>query len=127
MSSRSREELMAKGYSKEFLEDFFSCQSDEEETKAIRYTNLMKIRRERYERKRWIKQKERRNFLKQNDPVRYQMLLEREELTRQRYFQKLKSDPIRYAVYLAKEREKARRKRERSKFMAEKDGEVNRC
>lgn len=116
MSSRSREELMAKGYSKEFLEDFFSCQSDEEETKAIRYTNLMKIRRERYERKRWIKQKERRNFLKQNDPVRYQMLLEREELTRQRYFQKLKSDPVRYAVYLEKEREKARRKRERSKF-----------
>ena len=103
------EELIAKGYSEEFIEWYFSCQTKGEERTAIKSREKQKRYRTKHKDEIRVIQGRYRRNLKFSNPVQYE---KHRQQMKDRYY-KLKSDPVKYAEYRKSLREYTRRRQNR--------------
>ena len=103
------EELIAKGYSEEFIEWYFSCQTKGEERTAIKSREKQKRYRTKHKDEIRVIQGRYRRNLKFTNPAQYE---KHKQQTKDRYY-RMKSDPVKYAEYRKSLREYTRRRNNR--------------
>ena len=103
------EELIAKGYSEEFIEWYFSCQTKGEERTAIKSREKQKRYRTKHKDEIRVIQGRYRRNLKFTNPAQYE---KHKQQMKDRYY-RMKSDPVKYAEYRKSLREYTRRRNNR--------------
>ena len=103
------EELIAKGYSEEFIEWYFSCQTKGEERTAIKSREKQKRYRTKHKDEIRVIQGRYRRNLKFTNPAQYE---KHKQQMKDRYY-RMKSDPVKYAEYRKSLREYTRRRQNR--------------
>jgi len=106
------------GFDKDFLEWFFSAQNEKELNSALKERERLRNYLKRYYKEHPEKAREmrRRAYEKiKSDPIKYQRFKARNKIYYKMYIIRVKSDPIKYQKYLERNRKKSRKKYEKMK------------